>query len=103
MLHDHLDGGLRPTTIIELADEIGCASLPITDADALAAWMLRGANRKDLTLYLETYAHTVTVMQTAASIARVAREFAEDLAADGVRLCRDPVRARTPHRAGSQP
>ena len=84
LLHDHLDGGLRPSTIIELADETGYADLPTTDADELAAWMLRGANRKDLTLYLETFAHTVGVMQTAASIERVARECAEDLAADGV-------------------
>lgn len=84
LLHDHLDGGLRPSTIIELADETGYADLPTADADELAAWMLRGANRKDLTLYLETFAHTVGVMQTAPAIERVARECAEDLAADGV-------------------
>ena len=84
LLHDHLDGGLRPRTIIELADETGYTDLPTANADELAAWMLRGANRKDLTLYLETFAHTVGVMQTAASIERVARECAEDLAADGV-------------------
>ena len=84
LLHDHLDGGLRPTTIIELADEIGYHSLPAADPEALTAWMLRGANRKDLTLYLETFAHTVAVMQTAEGLHRVARECAEDLAADGV-------------------
>ena len=84
LLHDHLDGGLRPATIIELADETGYSDLPTHDADELAAWMLRGANRKDLTLYLETFAHTVGVMQTAPAIERVARECAEDLAADGV-------------------
>ncbi len=84
LLHDHLDGGLRPATIIELADEVGYDGLPRTDVDELARWMLRGANRKDLTLYLETFAHTVAVMQTAKAIERVSRECAEDLAADGV-------------------
>ena len=75
LLHDHLDGGLRPATIIELANEPGYADLPTADADELTAWMLRGANRKDLTLYLETFAHTVGVMQTAPAIERVAREW----------------------------
>ena len=84
VLHDHLDGGLRASTIVELAEETGYRALPTTDPERLAAWMRRGANRKDLTLYLETFAHTVGVMQTADSIARVARECAEDLAADGV-------------------
>ena len=84
LLHDHLDGGLRPQTIIELADETGYDALPATDPSRLAAWMQRGANRKDLTLYLETFAHTVGVMQTADAIVRVARECAADLAADGV-------------------
>jgi adenosine deaminase len=84
LLHDHLDGGLRPTTIIELADELGYDGLPTTDVDDLVTWMQRGANRKDLMLYLETFAHTVAVMQTAESIERVARECAEDLASDGV-------------------
>ena len=84
VLHDHLDGGLRPETIIELAGETGYMDLPTTDPAGLAAWMQRGANRKDLTLYLETFAHTVGVMQTPEAVARVARECAEDLAADGV-------------------
>ena len=84
LLHDHLDGGLRPTSIIELADENGYRNLPTTDPAELSQWMLRGANRKDLTLYLETFAHTVGVMQTEAALHRVARECAEDLAADGV-------------------
>jgi len=84
LLHDHLDGGLRPATVVELADEAGYEGLPTTNTDELSAWMLRGANRKDLTLYLETFAHTVGVMQTAPAIERVARECAEDLAADGV-------------------
>ena len=84
VLHDHLDGGLRASTVVELATETGYRDLPTTDPEQLAAWMRRGANRKDLTLYLETFAHTVGVMQTADAIARVARECAEDLAADGV-------------------
>jgi adenosine deaminase len=84
LLHDHLDGGLRPRTIVELAAETGYDGLPTTDADELAAWIRRGADRKSLELYLETFAHTVGVMQTAPAISRVAAECAEDLAADGV-------------------
>ena len=84
LLHDHLDGGLRPETIVELADEVGYTELPTQDPDELGAWMTRGADRKDLLLYLETFAHTVGVMQTRDALARVARECAEDLAADGI-------------------
>jgi adenosine deaminase len=84
LLHDHLDGGLRPETVIELADQTGYADLPTTDPVELAAWMRRGADRKDLVLYLETFAHTVGVMQTPDALHRVARECAEDLANDGV-------------------
>lgn len=84
LLHDHLDGGLRPRTVIELAEETGYADLPTTDEAELGRWFTRGADRKSLELYLETFAHTVGVMQTADAIARVARECAEDLAADGI-------------------
>ncbi|MGZ4131186.1 MAG: adenosine deaminase [Actinomycetota bacterium] len=84
LLHDHLDGGLRAATIVELAEETGYAGLPTHDPQELDAWMTRGASRKDLVLYLETFAHTVGVMQTADALRRVARECAEDLAADGV-------------------
>jgi adenosine deaminase len=84
LLHDHLDGGLRSSTIVELAEETGYTDLPTHDPDELGAWMTRGADRKDLLLYLETFAHTVGVMQTRGALARVARECAEDLAADGV-------------------
>jgi adenosine deaminase len=84
LLHDHLDGGVRPLTIVELADADGYAGLPTSDPDELSAWMRRGADRKDLVLYLETFAHTVGVMQTGEALARVARECAEDLASDGV-------------------
>ncbi|HET7181589.1 MAG TPA: adenosine deaminase [Candidatus Limnocylindrales bacterium] len=84
LLHDHLDGGLRPQTIIDLAAEYGYKDLPTTDVDELAAWIRRGADRKSLELYLETFAHTFGVMQDRDAIIRVAAECAEDLAADGV-------------------
>jgi adenosine deaminase len=83
VLHDHLDGGLRPATIIDLAREYGHA-LPTDDVDDLTAWFRRGADRKSLELYLETFAHTFGVMQERDAIVRVAAECAEDLAADGV-------------------
>jgi adenosine deaminase len=84
LLHDHLDGGLRPSTIIDLAREFGYDGLPTTDPEALAAHIRRGADRKSLELYLETFQHTVGVMQERDAIIRVAAECAEDLAADGV-------------------
>ena len=84
LLHDHLDGGLRPRTVIELAAAQHYDALPTTDEAALCEWFKRGANRHDLTLYLETFAHTVGVMQTADALTRVAAECAEDLADDGV-------------------
>ena len=84
MLHDHLDGGLRPATIVDLAAEYGYTGLPTTDAVELAAHIRRGADRKSLELYLETFAHTVGVMQERDAIIRVAQECAEDLAADGI-------------------
>ncbi len=84
LLHDHLDGGLRPATIIELAAEQGYRALPSGDPAELAAWFRRGADQKSLELYLETFEHTVGVMQTRAALVRVAAECAEDLAADGV-------------------
>jgi adenosine deaminase len=84
LLHDHLDGGLRPATVVDLASEFGYDGLPTTDVDDLAAWFRRGADRKSLELYLETFAHTVGVLQERDAIIRVAAECAEDLAADGV-------------------
>src|SRR3954462_6540963 len=84
LLHDHLDGGLRPATVIDLAREFGYEGLPTTDVDDLAAWFRRGADRKSLELYLETFTHTVGVLQDRDAIIRVAAECAEDLAADGV-------------------
>jgi adenosine deaminase len=84
LLHDHLDGGVRPSTVIELAGEYGYDSLPSDDPDELEVLVRKGANRRDLELYLQTFAHTVGVMQHAAAIVRVARECVEDLCADGV-------------------
>ncbi|HKG56267.1 MAG TPA: adenosine deaminase [Candidatus Limnocylindrales bacterium] len=84
LLHDHLDGGLRPATIVDLAREYRYTGLPTTDPVELAESIRRGADRKSLELYLETFAHTVGVMQERDAIIRVAAECAEDLAADGV-------------------
>jgi adenosine deaminase len=83
LLHDHLDGGLRPATIVELAAEIG-HDLPESDAAALGRWFTAAAASGSLERYLETFAHTVAVMQTADSLHRVAAECAYDLATDGV-------------------
>jgi adenosine deaminase len=83
LLHDHLDGGLRVTTVLELADAIGWR-LPATDPDALQAWFTAGAAAKDLMRYLATFEHTLAVMQTEEQIERVAYEAARDLADDGV-------------------
>ena len=84
LLHDHLDGGVRPRTVVELAAEHGYQGLPTTDVDALSAWFYDAANSSSLERYLETFAHTVGVMQTPEALARVAAECAQDLAADGV-------------------
>jgi adenosine deaminase len=83
LLHDHLDGGLRPSTVVELADAVG-HSLPAPDTQSLAAWFATAAGSGSLERYLETFVHTVGVMQTAPALHRVARECALDLAADGV-------------------
>jgi adenosine deaminase len=84
LLHDHLDGGLRPQSVIELARDGGYTGLPTTDAGELAAWFRRGADRKSLELYLDGFAHTVGVMQTPEALERVAAECAEDFAQDGI-------------------
>ncbi|MET7945631.1 adenosine deaminase [Micromonospora sp. NPDC005324] len=83
LLHDHLDGGLRPATIVDLAAEVG-HELPTTDPEALGRWFADAADSGSLERYLETFAHTVAVMQTAPALRRVARECALDLATDGV-------------------
>ncbi|BDZ61782.1 hypothetical protein GCM10025873_15730 [Demequina sediminis] len=83
VLHDHLDGGLRPSTLIELAAEIG-HELPSTDPDELARIFSDNADAGDLVRYLEAFAHTTAVMQSADNLRRIAREAVVDLAADGV-------------------
>ena len=83
LLHDHLDGGLRPQTILDLADEVGHV-LPADDAESLGKWFADSADSGSLVRYLETFRHTVAVMQGAAQIRRVARECVEDLASDNV-------------------
>lgn len=82
-LHDHLDGGLRPATIVELADQQGI-ELPERDPEALERWFHRGSDRGSLPLYLEGFAVTCGVMQTEEALHRVARERVEDLIAEGV-------------------
>ena len=78
LLHDHLDGGLRPQTIIELAAD--CAhELPVSDAEGLGKWFVESADSGSLVRYLETFDHTVAVMQNGPAITRVARECVEDL------------------------
>jgi adenosine deaminase len=84
LLHDHLDGGLRTSTIIELAKDCGYTGLPTVDAAELAQWFHRGARRGSLPLYLEGFAHTAAVMQTDEALERVAYEMMEDMHRDGV-------------------
>ncbi|MEU3275437.1 adenosine deaminase [Saccharomonospora sp. NPDC006951] len=84
LLHDHLDGGLRPRTVVELAEETGYEGLPTGDVDELGRWFRAAADSGSLVSYLETFAHTCGVMQTEAALARVAAECVEDLADDGV-------------------
>jgi adenosine deaminase len=83
LLHDHLDGGLRPQTIIDLAAGAG-HELPADDAESLGRWFTESADSGSLVRYLENFDHTVAVMQTADNLTRVARECVEDLAEDGV-------------------
>ncbi|MGO9382912.1 MAG: adenosine deaminase [Mycobacterium sp.] len=84
LLHDHLDGGLRPATVIDIAGQTGYDGLPTTDADELAKWFRTQSHSGSLERYLEPFSHTVSVMQTPDSLHRVAYECVEDLAADSV-------------------
>jgi len=83
-LHEHLDGCVRPSTLLELAAEAGYDGLPESDPVALGDWFFRGADRGSLPEYLEGFAHTIALMQTAESLERIAFEFLEDQALDGV-------------------
>ncbi|KIH97047.1 adenosine deaminase [Streptomonospora alba] len=84
LLHDHLDGGLRPETVVELAEAVGYTGLPARHPAELGTWFRDAADSGALERYLETFSHTVAVMQTREALERVAAECAEDLAADGV-------------------
>ncbi|WP_242889153.1 adenosine deaminase [Actinomadura litoris] len=84
LLHDHLDGGVRPATIVDLARESGYGALPSSDAENLRLWFEEAADSGSLERYLETFDHTVGVMQSAEALTRVAYECAEDLAEDGI-------------------
>ncbi|KOG35230.1 adenosine deaminase [Streptomyces resistomycificus] len=83
VLHDHLDGGLRPATVVELAAAVG-HTLPTTDPDELAAWYFEAANSGDLVRYIATFEHTLAVMQSREGLLRTAEEYVLDLAEDGV-------------------
>jgi adenosine deaminase len=84
LLHDHLDGGLRPATVVELAEQSGYTDLPTMDVGELAMWFRTQAHSGSLVRYLEPFAHTVGVMQTTDALYRVAYECVEDLAGDNV-------------------
>jgi adenosine deaminase len=84
LLHEHLDGVLRPQTVVELAKDVGYVRLPTTDPQALAEWFHQGANQGSLAKYLQGFSHTIAVMQTEEALERVAYEQAEDLSKDGV-------------------
>jgi adenosine deaminase len=84
LLHDHLDGGLRPQTVLELASETGYRDLPGDNVEELTKRLTEGAHRGHLEIYLDAFRHTVAVMQTPDALCRVAAECAEDLAADGI-------------------
>lgn len=83
-LHDHLDGGLRPSTVLDLAGKAGYDGLPESEPEALSEWFFRGAARGSLSEYLEGFQHTIAVMQTAEALERIAFEYVEDLHEDGV-------------------
>ena len=84
LLHDHLDGGLRPQTVIELAKELKYTKLPTKDAGELGNWFHQGANKGNLVEYLQGFEHTCAVMQTKEALSRVAYEMMEDMKNDGV-------------------
>ena len=84
LLHDHLDGGVRPQTIVELARDLKYRDLRTSDAGELTDWFHRGAQRGSLPLFLEGFAHTCGVMQTEEALERVAYEMLEDMRDDGV-------------------
>ena len=97
VLHDHLDGGLRPETVIDLCRELGIEP-PGADGQQVADWFHDAADSGSLPAYLSTFERTVSLMQSAAHLRRIAREFVEDMAADGV--CGDPLGTAPAHGPG---
>lgn len=83
-LHCHLDGSLRPETLIELADELGIA-LPSHDIDAIRDLMIAPESCPDLDTYLKRFVLPISVMQTAAALERIAFELFEDAALENVK------------------
>ncbi len=94
-LHEHLDGCVRPATLLELAAQTGYDELPESDPEALGHWFVRGADRGSLPLYLEGFRHTIALMQTSEALERVAYEYLEDLAGSCTPRCASP-RTSTP-------
>lgn len=82
-LHDHLDGGVHPQTILDIAAEVG-HQLPADNAKDLKAWFEQAADSRALSTYLETFEHTLAIMQRREDLVRVAGEHALELAFDGV-------------------
>lgn len=83
VLHDHLDGGLRPATVLELAAQRG-RLVPAQTPEDLATWFFESADSGSLARYLDAFTETIALMQDADSLRRVAREFVVDMATDGV-------------------
>ena len=82
LLHEHLDGCLRPATVLDLAERAGYAELPEDDPIRLGRWFFEGADRGSLSQYLEGFRHTIAVLQTEDALERAAYELGEDLAAE---------------------
>src|SRR5260370_19441838 len=102
LLHDHLDGGLRPQTILELARETGYADLPGDNVEELTRRLTEGAHRGHLEIYLDAFRHTVAVMQTPDALRRLPCGGAARLPAASAASAEGPVAPRppTPRRAG---
>ena len=85
VLHDHLDGGLRVATLLELSQQQNYNNLPTNDEESLLKW-IQPKPDMSLALNLEAWEHTIAVMQDENSLYRVTMEALEDLANDGVCL-----------------
>lgn len=83
ILHDHLDGGLRPSTALELAREINYS--PLLEADDIELFFDR-SNSSSLDKYLEAFTHTIALMQSKNNLERIAYEAAEDMFKNGITM-----------------